>query len=202
MRAVRGIGRIYVRIVIGVVVGEGNFFAVIDVVHGNRRIFRLHARSGAVEHARAHIVLGQKGFLIRRVGQKSLVAGVQPRIEDGDDHAPAVILGGDLLVYFIDTRAPHVGVVGHGAVLGGIVIFGNIHRFYAVHARNTVCIFYVRLDGDGVGEQSISVLVFKGNSFAAERGKKLRLLGQKFIRFALAARGFRVLLQRRAVCFG
>ena len=187
VRAVRGVRRVYIRILIRVIVCERNFGIVIHVVCRYIGIKTLHAGIDAVEYPFRHHFLGQARLL--GFDLEDLVAGIDTGIEYCRDHAFAVIVG-DLLVYLINARTPHVGIVGYLFVLRGIVIFGNIDRRNTLHRCDLFRIFDIGTDSNGIGEHRITVFQLVRDSRSSQIIEKICLLVLQAALDALSSAGF------------
>ena len=119
VRAVRRVGRIYVRIVVRIIVSIGNFIVVIYVGKRKRGRTLVRFEGGKLF---AHAVLIQPERARRHRAERG-VRVIQTGIEHGDDH-PVALAGRVRRV--VNARRIHVRIVGNGDGGNG-VRFGNVN---------------------------------------------------------------------------
>ena len=181
VRAVVGIGRIHVRIVVGIIVSKGHFRAHVHVGSGQAPRFRFR-RKHVVRHNLGYIL-----FIPSRIfgqGLERSMRIIQTRVEHGNDRAFAVvrfarrIFGG-----VVNARIVHARLVGYfrrttfnRIGLGiGRRDHGAFHTCHFFDGRN---VFGVDFNRQGVHDGIKAAFEFIGNAF-------FRKLTQKGVLFVL-----------------
>ena len=139
--------REHVRIVIGVVIREGDLGVIVHIVHR-----RLRVEDGACRHPVRHVLLAPCWVL--RHGDKRLVRVIQTCIQNSDHHALALVVnaGGIVNARRVDVRVVADRNGRHGVGLG------EIHARHAVHVLQRLVPLGVDPQGKPVVDSRIGIL--------------------------------------------
>ena len=164
VRAVRGIGRIYVRVIVCVVVCIRHFCVVIYVVGGG-----LSVESRACSHLLSNVFFAPCG-IFRHVG-KRFVRIVKSRVENGNRHSFALV---GKVGRVVNARGVHVCVVAHGNGRDGIG-FRIIHALDAVKLFDRIEGVCVHFQSNAVVESGIGIFVLVVQALAVKRRKEVAM---------------------------
>ena len=147
MRAVGAVLREHVRVVIGVVIREGDLGVIVHIVHR-----RLRVEDGACRHPVRHVLLAPCGVL--RHGDKRLVRVIQTCIQNSDHHALALVVNAGSIV---NARRVDVRVVADRNGRHGVGL-GEIHAGHAVHVLQRLVPLGVDPQGKPVVDSRVGIL--------------------------------------------